>query len=75
VWYPRLKKFTFKTKFIPLTRDEAYAIMHHYQTFLGRPQLTENDVDVLLNLERRIDAEIFLNFHNGAFFEILWKKS
>eukprot|EP01113_Clastostelium_recurvatum_P000566 TRINITY_DN10257_c0_g1_i3.p1 TRINITY_DN10257_c0_g1~~TRINITY_DN10257_c0_g1_i3.p1 ORF type:complete len:566 (+),score=106.24 TRINITY_DN10257_c0_g1_i3:1-1698(+) len=64
VWYPRLKQFTFRSEFLPLTRTEALAIIH-YQDVRYREKkepLSSEEVATLDNLERRIDRSLRLHF-------------
>ena len=65
VWYPRLKKYTFRTTFIPLTRAEARAIVKCYRRRFVDPGgkfITAVDVHVLRNLETRLDLIIQRQF-------------
>lgn len=71
VWYPSLERFTFPTKFVPLTRQEAIAIMNYQETrFNKRPKLTQKDVKVLEALEARLDQAITKWFPGGAFMRL-----
>lgn len=59
-WYPALKKWTFETHFLPLSRAEARAIIHYYRSrFLGHAGLlSRSDADVLSGLESRLDFAV-----------------
>ena len=73
VWYPFLEPLTFKTKFVPLSRQEALAVIHYYQyRFTPYKQYyCKEDTDVLINLEKKVS--IYLKdpiFKNGAMFRL-----
>lgn len=72
VWYPRLRKHTYRTVFLPLTRREAESLMRHYRTaYLGRAELTPNDVQTLSQLESSLDSTIQKHFpRSGAFLRL-----
>eukprot|EP00040_Diaphanoeca_grandis_P029472 m.172694 g.172694 ORF g.172694 m.172694 type:complete len:684 (-) comp31698_c5_seq2:53-2104(-) len=61
-WYPSLKKWTFKTVFVPMSRAEARAIVRYqwmrYSSREGFDQ-TENDTTTLEALEKRLDDTIY----------------
>eukprot|EP01127_Copromyxa_protea_P007708 TRINITY_DN1761_c0_g1_i1.p1 TRINITY_DN1761_c0_g1~~TRINITY_DN1761_c0_g1_i1.p1 ORF type:complete len:501 (+),score=66.35 TRINITY_DN1761_c0_g1_i1:92-1594(+) len=65
VWYPTVAQFTFPSYFLPLTRQEARAMINMYQTsILRRKWLRLEDVDVLRNLEQRLE-EVFQKHFQG----------
>src|SRR4051794_35189378 len=71
VWYPRLKSFTFPTTFLPLSRNEARAIVRCYRTrFIGDPIITTSDRKVLRQLEYKLDQIVKTQFNNGCFMRL-----
>lgn len=57
VWYPPMKSFTFPTKFLPLTFEEAHAILafHDVSWRHAKPSLLPSDISTLKRLEVAID--------------------
>lgn len=74
VWYPLFEDITFKTYFLPLTREEAASISNYYSyRYLSRKVFTYTDVCILNNLEKRIDTFISSKpdlKEKGAFFRL-----
>ena len=75
VWYPRLKEFTFKTVFIPLTSQERDAIIRFnevsWKNVDCKNKLTKAEINTLLVLEKEIDEKIKENFNeNGGFIRL-----
>lgn len=74
VWYPRLKKYTFRTTFIPLMRAEARAIVKCYRRRFVDPDgtlITRADVHILRKLETRLHEIIESKFSaNGCFMRL-----
>lgn len=71
VWFPTLEQFTFPTEFLPLTRNEAVAILHYQDArFSERLKFSLADVDQLRALEQRIDAVLKAKFPSGAFLRL-----
>ena len=67
--YPSIQQFTFSTKFVPLSRLEAIAIMNYQETrFNGRPKMYQKDVQILNELETRLDAVISKHFPKGILY-------
>ena len=61
VWYPSLAAFTFATRFLPLSRTEAEAILHYQNARFNQRRnagFCREDVLVLHALEARLDAAI-----------------
>ena len=61
VWYPRLKKFTFETVFLPLSRTEAAAIREFHNATWRHARtygLTPLELAQLVGLEARLDAAL-----------------
>eukprot|EP00927_Polykrikos_kofoidii_P052155 TRINITY_DN4593_c0_g1_i1.p1 TRINITY_DN4593_c0_g1~~TRINITY_DN4593_c0_g1_i1.p1 ORF type:complete len:637 (+),score=90.33 TRINITY_DN4593_c0_g1_i1:31-1911(+) len=74
-WYPSLSRWTFETKFVPLSRAEARAIIRYYRVrFLGGRQsakVDHVDVSALRGLENRIDGIIKAHFSGcGCFMRL-----
>ena len=71
VWYPILQEFTFKSEFHPFTRQEAVAILNYQNTvFLSRDRLGVGDIEVLRQLEEKLDSALKLRFPTGAFMRL-----
>ena len=74
VWYPLVKQFTFKSEFLPLLKAECKSIQAYYNVFYRhtRPHLTEDEISVLKNLEKEIDALLEEEFsrERGAFVRL-----
>lgn len=73
VWYPALSEHTFPTSFLPLTLDEARAILAYNDVSwrAARVALTRDEVATLERLERRIDAKLHDSFgERGAFLRL-----
>ena len=74
VWYPFLEDLTFKSYFIPLERKQANAMYKYYnKRYLGRGEITYKEVEILNNLENKIDTFIKNNENlnkNGAFIRL-----
>ena len=74
VWYPLLQDLTFKSYFIPLERKEANAMYKYYnKRYLSRGEITYKEVEILNNLENKIDTFIKNNENlskNGAFIRL-----
>ena len=74
VWYPLLEDLTFKSYFIPLERKEANAMYKYYNSrYLSRGEITYKEVEILNNLENKIDTFIKNNENlskNGAFIRL-----
>jgi gamma-glutamylcyclotransferase (GGCT)/AIG2-like uncharacterized protein YtfP len=58
VWYPIVEEFTFKTLFLPLSKDEARAILafHDVSWRHVKQSLCEEEIFTLRKLERDIDS-------------------
>lgn len=76
-WYPRLRSFTFPTVFVPLTLEEAHAIVHCYRECIQgrRGTLTPVDAGVLRELERRLDVALQEDALQGCAFPRLCGRS
>lgn len=72
VWYPLVQEHTFRTKFIPLTIEEAQTIrsFHDVSWRHLKPRLSYAEVQVLLRLENEIDKQIKSHFSRGAFVRL-----
>eukprot|EP01045_Picozoa_sp_COSAG04_P038512 COSAG04_NODE_10356_length_784_cov_1.039416_1_plen_146_part_10 len=73
VWYPPLARHTFATTFLPLTREEAAAIVAYHDASWrsARAALTPAEVGVLEALEARIDEALASGtFVDGAFLRL-----
>jgi len=73
VWYPPLARHTFATTFLPLTREEAAAIVAYHDASWrsARAALTLAEVGVLEALEARIDEALASGtFVDGAFLRL-----
>lgn len=70
VWYPLVEDMTFKSVFVPLTMTEAKAIQafHDVSWRKSRENLSEDEIDVLRELEQSIDNTIQTTFGNAGCF-------
>jgi hypothetical protein len=73
VWHPPLENHTFRSEFLPMTVDEATAILAYNDVSWrgARTALTLDEVATLEALEHRIDAELRRSFgERGAFLRL-----
>merc|ERR1719354_288385 len=69
VWYPKLKKFTMKTEFIPLTLEQAQAVVRFYRSrYLHKNELNLDDIDNIQKLTTQMDNVIRTHFSKGGAF-------
>jgi len=71
-WYKFLRPYTFRTKFLPLSKEEAVAIVHYYEETRKKEvgKLTEADKQLLDKLSLRIQKKIRAFKEDGIFVKL-----
>ena len=59
-WYPYLKKYTIKTSFLDLSKDEASILIKLYENKYNLNSLSSSEVYLFHSLENRINSEMTL---------------
>ena len=59
-WYHNLKKYTIKTSFLDLSKDEALILIKLYENKYNLNSLSSSGLHLFHSLENRIDSEITL---------------
>lgn len=68
-WYTKLKDHTFESEILSIKPEVALAMKHYYgQKFLHRHQLTEKDMQLLIELEQHIQKVLDTKFANQKVF-------
>lgn len=74
-WYPYLEKFTFESRFIPLSAEEGLSIQYHFeQTYKHeRGKFTPKHEQILIQLENKVNLAItnYKQENNCKFFFLL----
>ena len=66
-WYEKCKEFTFKTEFLPVTKEEAKVIVKQYEINVLKQQdqtLDEKDYEIYKVLEEKIENVLQANFYD-----------